>query len=369
MTMKRGVEVWQLLVKNEERAWKASPGQPTWTVNPSRGKPILCLKLDQGEIQYPSTLKPNIPVSYMKISPVALALLLLHVIPAGVYSAKLNLANECSYKIWPVLASGGGKTPLSAPALALQPGKSTTVSLPASSSGRLWGRTFCNYNSSIGRLSCLTGDCGSGLPECGWAGALPPVTMVSFELNGDDGLDWYVVRASRGYNLGILVVPQGGSGGACMAAGCVSDVDAGCESETGGACNGTCFAFSDSKHCCTVSYGQPDTCKPSPYSLYSKSRCPGAYGYVYGNRTRGFPCASGDYTVTFCPRPVSLKVSGGATSKPSGAKSKIVVVIVLVVVTTVVVIVLILLKILGPGLAVAIASAVYTALALLFAFI
>ncbi|KAK3022961.1 hypothetical protein RJ639_046665 [Escallonia herrerae] len=115
----------------------------------------------------------------------ALALLMLHAIPAGVYSAKLKLANECSYKIWP--------TPLSAPALALQPGKSTIVSLPDSSFDRLWGRTFCTYNSSIGRLSCLTGDCGSGLPECAWAGA-SPVTVFAFELNGDDGLDWYVVR-------------------------------------------------------------------------------------------------------------------------------------------------------------------------------
>ncbi|KAK3022966.1 hypothetical protein RJ639_046670 [Escallonia herrerae] len=173
-----------------------------------------------------------------------------------VYSAKLKLANDCSYKIWPVLASCGGKTTLSAPALVLQPGKSTTVSLPTSSSGRLWGRTFGTYNSSIGRLSCLTEDCGSGLPECAWAGALPPVTIVQFELNGDDGLDWYVVRASRGNNLGILVVPQGGSGGACKAAGYVSDVNGGCESETGGACNCTCFAFSDSRRCCTVSYGR-----------------------------------------------------------------------------------------------------------------
>ncbi|KAK3022962.1 hypothetical protein RJ639_046666 [Escallonia herrerae] len=137
-------------------------------------------------------------------------------------------------------------------------------------------------------------------------------------------------RAPFGYNVGILVVPQGGSGGACMAAGYVSDVDGGCESETGGACNSTCFAFSDSKHCCTVSYGRPDTCKPSPYSLYSKSRFPWAYVYVYGDGkigSKGFPCASGDYAVTFCPHPVSLKVSGGATSEPSGAKSKIVVLI------------------------------------------
>ncbi|KAK3037165.1 hypothetical protein RJ639_031052 [Escallonia herrerae] len=145
-----------------------------------------------------------------------LALLLLHAIPAGVYSAKLKLANECSYKIWPVLASGGGKTPLSAPALALQPGKSTSVSLPASSSGRLWGRTFCTYNTSIGAS---------------------PVTIAELDLNRDDGLDWYVVRAPLGYNVGILAVTQGGSGGPCMAARCVSDVDGGWESGTGGECN------------------------------------------------------------------------------------------------------------------------------------
>ncbi|KAK3037169.1 hypothetical protein RJ639_031056 [Escallonia herrerae] len=108
------------------------------------------------------------------------------------------------------------------------------------------------------------------------------VTLVAFELNGNDGLDWYVMRASRGYNLGILVVPQGGSGGACMAAGCVSDVDGGCESEKGGACNSTCLVTTS----IVVPY-RTDGLIPASRVL---TRCiprvgaPGAwaYGYVYG---------------------------------------------------------------------------------------
>ncbi|KAK2972716.1 hypothetical protein RJ640_022157 [Escallonia rubra] len=292
----------------------------------------------------------------------------------GVYSTKLKLANDCRYTIWPVLASGGETPPLSAPALALQPGESTIFSLPVSWTGKLWGRTFCTYYSSIGRPVCLTGDCGSGSPECARASALPAVTIASFDLDGDGGLDLYVVSTSRGYNVGILVVPYGGSGGDCMATGCVKDVEGGCESETSGACNSTCFAFADPKYCCSGGNAPPETCKPSPYSRYFKSRCPSAYGDVYadrGNNTRRFACASANYAITFCPRPTSLKssVGVGAVSGPSGVKTKRVVIMALVIVTTVVAILLTVLKILSPNLAVGIALAVYTALALLFAFL
>ncbi|KAK3022967.1 hypothetical protein RJ639_046671 [Escallonia herrerae] len=289
-----------------------------------------------------------------------------------VYSTKLKLANECRNTIWPVLASGGETPPLLAPALALQPGQSTTISLPVSWSGRLWGRTSCTYHSSIGRPVCVTGDCGSGSPECASASALPAVTIASFDLDGDGGLDLYVVSTSRGYNLGILVVPYGGSGGDCMATGCVKDVKGGCESETSGGCKSTCFAFGDPKYCCSGGNAQLETCKPSPYSRYFSSRCPSAYGDVYadgGNNTRRFACASANYAITFCPHPTSLKSSGGAVSRPSGAKTKRVVIITLVIVTTVVAILLTVLKILSPNLAVGIASAIYTALALLFAFL
>ncbi|KAK2966327.1 hypothetical protein RJ640_016867 [Escallonia rubra] len=250
----------------------------------------------------------------------------------GVYSTKLKLANDCRYTIWPVLVSGGETPPLSAPALALQPGESTTFSLPVSWTGKLWGRTFCTHYSSIGRLVCVTGDCGSGSPECVSASALPAVTIASFNLNGDGGLDLYVVSASRGYNVGMLVVPYGGSGGDCMATGCVNDVEGSCESVRRGTCNSTCFAFGNLKYCCSGGNAPPATCKPSPYSLYFRSRCPYAYGEVYAdgrNNTRRFACASANYAITFCPHPTSLISSTRAVSGKSGAKIKRVIIIAL----------------------------------------
>ncbi|KAK2966331.1 hypothetical protein RJ640_016871 [Escallonia rubra] len=239
-------------------------------------------------------------------SVIPLSLLLLHVFlcfSVGVHSKTLKLANECRHTVWPALVSGSGTPPLLTAALALQPNKSITISLPAFWSGWLWGGTFCTYN-AIGRLACATGDCCSGSPECASASAQPPVTMAEFTLSGDGNLDFYVVSASRGYNLGILVVPHDGSGGDCMASGCVKVVESFCQSEQSGGCNSTCFGYSDPKYCCSEANTPPDTCKPSPYSQYFRSKCPWAYRYANddGNSTRKFDCASSDYFITFCPR-------------------------------------------------------------------
>ncbi|KAK3022964.1 hypothetical protein RJ639_046668 [Escallonia herrerae] len=269
--------------------------------------------------------------------------------PAGGYSAKLQLTNECNNTVWPALVSAGSTPTLSTPALALQPGKSTTISLPASWSGSLWARTFCTL-SSTDRFACVTGDCGSGSPECLSASALPPVTMAKFELNVEGGLNSYVVSASRGYNLAILVVPHGGSGGGCMATGCVNDVEGGCQPEPSGTCNRTCFGYGEPKNCCSGGYAPPDTCKPSPYSQYFVNKCPLAYSYALNDDGK-----------------TSEKSSTKDGSRPSRMNSKRVAVIVLLVLTTV--IAFILCTVLKPALVVAILSAVYTALGLLFAFL
>ncbi|KAK2988975.1 hypothetical protein RJ640_020440 [Escallonia rubra] len=292
----------------------------------------------------------------------------------GAYSTRLKLANECGYTIWPGVVSGRGESPVSTPATSftLEPGESASIFIPVGPwSGQLWARTHCSYDYT-GRFTCLTGDCGTGSTECASAQTVPPVTVAEFNISGNGGLDLYVVSSLLGYNLGILVVPQAGSGGDCMASGCVNDVEGGCKSETSGACNSTCFAFGDPKYCCTGAHTRPKTCKSSPYSLYFKSRCPYVFDYyMYAdtrNNTRRFACISADYAITFCPHPSSLKSSTKAVSRPSGAtRTKRVIVIVAVVVTTVITTLLIVFNILGPVLAISIASAAYTALALLYA--
>ncbi|KAK3001705.1 hypothetical protein RJ639_020514 [Escallonia herrerae] len=294
---------------------------------------------------------------------------------AGASSTRLKLANECSYTIWPGVVSGRGTPPLSTTttSFTLEPGESASIFIPAGPwSGQIWARTLCSYDYT-GRFTCLTGDCGTGSAECASAQTVPPVTVAKFNMSGNGGLGLYVVSSSLGYNLGILVVPHGGRGGDCMATGCVNDVQGGCESETRDACNRTCFAFGVLKYCCSgAAHTRPESCKLSPYSLYLKSRCPYVFDYyMYAdtrNNTRRFACISADYAITFCPHPSSVKSLTKAVSRPSGAtKIKRVIVIVAVVVTTVTTILLIVFNILSPGLAISIASAAYTALALLYA--
>ncbi|KAK3037176.1 hypothetical protein RJ639_031063 [Escallonia herrerae] len=233
----------------------------------------------------------------------------------GAYSTRLKLANECGYTIWPGIVSGRGKPPVSTPttSFTLEPGESASIFIPAGPwSGQLWARTLCSYDYT-GRFTCLTGDCGTGSAECSSAQTVPLVTVAEFNISGNGGLDLYAVSSSLGYNLGILVVPHGGSGGDCMASGCVSDVEGGCKSETSGACNSTCFAFGARKYCCSGGHTRPDTCKRSPYSLYFKSRCPYVFGYMYADRrndTRRVACASADYAITFCPHPSRHPVIG-----------------------------------------------------------
>ncbi|KAK3000788.1 hypothetical protein RJ639_021454 [Escallonia herrerae] len=84
---------------------------------------------------------------------------------AGVYSTSLNLANECTYTVWPAMVSGHGTPPLTTTIFMLEPGESASLSIPPSWSGQLWARTLCSYGLT-GRFNCLTGDYGTGSEEC-----------------------------------------------------------------------------------------------------------------------------------------------------------------------------------------------------------
>lgn len=245
----------------------------------------------------------------------------------GVQSTTFTMTNKCDYTVWPGILSGAGTPALSTTGFALQKDESKTVTAPTSWSGRLWGRTHCSEDST-GKFSCLTGDCGSNTVECSGAGAAPPATLAEFTLDGDGGKDFFDVSLVDGYNLPLLVVPQGGTGENCTNTGCVVDLNTACPSElkvtsTDGkesvACKSACEAFGDAQYCCNGAYSTPATCKPSSYSELFKNACPRAYSYAYDDSTSTFTCANADYVITFCPSPNTSQKSSQEQT-PSGAQ-------------------------------------------------
>ncbi|KAG0502111.1 hypothetical protein HPP92_002183 [Vanilla planifolia] len=247
-------------------------------------------------------------ISKLIVSIFALFLLCLFSEPA--LSATFTVSNSCPFAVWPGLLSGAGTPPLSTTGFLLNPGESRAVEVPPSWSGRLWGRTLCSADPSTGRFSCDTGDCGSGTAECSGRGATPPATLAEFTLNGSGGMDFFDVSLVDGYNLPVLLAPQGGSGVGCASTGCLADLNELCPYdlrvfEDGGetvACRSACEAFGSPQYCCSGAYGGPDTCKPSAYSEFFKNACPRAYSYAYDDATSTFTCSAGtSYQITFCP--------------------------------------------------------------------
>ncbi|KAK9285469.1 hypothetical protein L1049_024663 [Liquidambar formosana] len=263
---------------------------------------------------------------------ITLPLLLFLLFTPGALSASFTIINKCSYPVWPGILSNAGTPQLSTTGFTLQSGESNTLSVPVSWSGRLWGRTRCTSDPT-GKFTCQTGDCGSATLECAGGGAAPPATLAEFTLNGADGLDFYDVSLVDGYNLPMLLVPQGGTGGNCTTTGCVVDLNESCPSELkvmgsdgSVACKSACEAFGDPQYCCSGEYGTPGTCKPSSYSEFFKTACPRAYSYAYDDGSSTFTCAAADYVITFCPAPsTSQKSSNGqypeAVDTSGGSKS------------------------------------------------
>jgi hypothetical protein len=255
------------------------------------------------------------------------------------------MTNNCGYTVWPGLLSGAGTAPLPTTGFALAHGASATVDAPPSWSGRMWARTLCAEDAG-GKFTCATGDCGSGVLQCNGGGAAPPTSLVEFTLDGSGGMDFFDVSLVDGYNLPMLVVPQGAGGAAaaaaattnstggpkCMATGCLVDLNGACPADlkvmstgasagagagaaaVGGsamACRSACEAFGSPEYCCSGAYGNPNTCRPSTYSQFFKNACPRAYSYAYDDSTSTFTCAAGtNYAITFCPGTTSGKVSG-----------------------------------------------------------
>ncbi|THU54896.1 hypothetical protein C4D60_Mb11t00880 [Musa balbisiana] len=262
------------------------------------------------------------------------ATLLVFFLVQGWSAAEFTLTNNCDYTVWPGVLSNAGDAALSTTGFALETGQSKTLDAPAGWSGRLWARTLCATDSS-GRFSCGTGDCGSGKVECSGGGATLLVTLAEFTLGGGGGgggMDYYDVSLVDGYNLPMLVVAQGGSGGGCGSTGCVADLNRVCpsdlkvvttQSSSRGsevvACMSACEAFGSPQYCCSGAYGNPNSCKPSSYSQFFKNACPKAYSYAFDDATSTFTCASADYLITFCPSTDSQKSSGQNPESSAGA--------------------------------------------------
>ncbi|XP_052203293.1 thaumatin-like protein 1b [Diospyros lotus] len=266
---------------------------------------------------------------FLSLVALQMMLTILHLLVSGVLSsATFTIVNKCEYTVWPGILSNAGIAQLSTTGFALQRDESRTVNLPSSWGGRLWGRTHCTQDSSTGKFSCITGDCGSGKVECAGNNAAPPATLAEFTLDGYGGMDFYDVSLVDGYNLPMLVVPQGGTGANCTSTGCVVDLNGSCPSElrvsSAGesvACKSACMAFGQAQYCCSGAYGSPDTCKPSSYAQLFKKACPRAYSYAYDDKSSTFTCAgAADYLITFCPSPrASQKSSEGGNPASSSS--------------------------------------------------
>lgn len=211
--------------------------------------------------------------------------------------------NNCGDTIWPGSLSNSGSPLLEPTGFSLPAGTSSSLSAPTGWSGRFWARTACSSDAS-GRLTCATGDCGSGAVECNGAAASPPTTLAEFALSSAGGNDFYDVSLVDGYNLPVVVESAGGVGG-CEATGCAVDLNPMCPTELrageGGACRSACEAFGKPEYCCSGEFGSPAACRPTVYSEMFKSVCPRAYSYAYDDASSTFTCAGGDYSIVFCP--------------------------------------------------------------------
>ncbi|CAK7340501.1 unnamed protein product [Dovyalis caffra] len=201
-------------------------------------------------------------------------------IPAN--AATFEIRNNCQYTVWAAASPGGGRR--------LDSGQTWMLDVPAgTSTGRIWGRTNCNFDSS-GSGSCQTGDCTGGLVCQCWG--VPPNTLAEYALNQFDNLDFYDISLIDGFNIPMEFGPASGGGGSCQALVCAADINGECPDElrTPGGCNNPCTVFQTDEYCCT---GGPGSCNPTKYSRFFKDRCPTAYSYPQDGPASTISCPEG----------------------------------------------------------------------------
>ncbi|KAI3460599.1 hypothetical protein Pfo_017262 [Paulownia fortunei] len=208
-----------------------------------------------------------------------------------------TVVNYCRETVWPAVTpgenfGGGG--------FALRPGQTIVLTAPVGWSGRIWGRTGCNFDRN-GNGTCQTGSCGSDL-KCTASGQTP-ASLAEFTLAATD---FYDVSLVDGFNLPIVVTPINGRGN-CSVAGCDGDLRPNCPKELavrrGGrtvGCRSACDVFDTDEYCCRGVYGNSATCQPTYYSKRFKQTCPTAYSYAYDDPSSIFTCSGADYVISFC---------------------------------------------------------------------
>ncbi|CAK9138465.1 unnamed protein product [Ilex paraguariensis] len=208
-----------------------------------------------------------------------------------------TIINDCKETIWPAIIpgenfSGGG--------FVLKPSQSIVLTAPINWSGRLWGRTGCNFDSN-GNGTCQTGNCGTSL-KCVGSGETP-ASLAEFTFAA---FDFYDVSLVDGFNLPLAVTPISGKGN-CTIAGCTGDLRTNCPSELAVkargkvvGCRSACDVFNTDQYCCRGAYGNSAECQPTNYSKKFKEACPNAYSYAYDDRSSIYTCLATDYVITFC---------------------------------------------------------------------
>ncbi|BAF14044.1 thaumatin-like protein 1b [Oryza sativa Japonica Group] len=232
-------------------------------------------------------------------------------------ASSFSFTNSCQYPVWVGVLHGASSPALARSGFYLAPSGTYHLAAPSSGtwSGTFWARTGCAVDSSTGRFTCATADCGSGDVACNGRGPSPPVTLAEITLAapGSGGQDFYDVSLVDGFNVPVRLAPSssGGGGGDCHAVSCAGDVNAACPSDlrvvSGAgavvACRSACDAYRSARYCCTGAYGSPAACGPTDYSQVFKAACPAAYSYAYDDASSTFTCfGASSYDVTFCPR-------------------------------------------------------------------
>jgi hypothetical protein len=260
--------------------------------------------------------------------------------------------NNCKFPVWPGVYTQDPKTaPHVETGWKAEPGSKKSFKVPESwTSGRIWGRTNCDFKNGQG--SCLTGNCAGGL-HCTAPGA-PPATLAEFTLSAGQTLvdtqefvdaslaeglslpmkiaqyfmgsdpeeenadqkDFLDVSVVDGFNIPMKIANNKD----CGVPSCPANLNAHCPSKLVGpkspsgktlGCNSDCLVDpnkANSPSCCTGSHSTPDKCpkKGVPHYQYFKKNCRNSYVYAYDEKsgTALWTCPASkkaDYTITFCP--------------------------------------------------------------------